>query len=142
MRPYLNQRKFVFTIDRDFKQVIHQCGVIPRSYGRGSWINDEIEEAYGKLHQNGYAQSAEVWNNGNLVGGLYGIRMGKVFFGESMFAHESNASKYALIKYVQYLQKEGVRLIDCQSETRHLVTMGAESIPRKRFLELLREWIP
>jgi leucyl/phenylalanyl-tRNA--protein transferase len=91
------------------------------------------------LHELGYAHSAEVWADGELVGGLYGIRMGKVFFGESMFSKMSNASKYAFISYVEQLKTEGVQLIDCQVHTSHLESLGAEMIPRKTFTHLLKE---
>lgn len=142
MRPYLNQQKFEFSIDKDFENVIYQCRFTPRNYGLGSWINDEIQEAYIQLHRMGKAQSAESWSEGKLVGGLYGIRLGKVFFGESMFTKKDNASKYAFIRYTQYLEKEGVRMIDCQSVTAHLLTLGAEAIPRHKFTDLLKQWIP
>jgi leucyl/phenylalanyl-tRNA--protein transferase len=95
--------------------------------------------AYTAMHKAGYAVSAEVWEGDTLAGGLYGLRLGNIFFGESMFSKVSNASKYAFIKYVQLLEKEGVQLIDCQVYTEHLESMGAEDIPRKKFLRLLKE---
>ena len=99
----------------------------------GTWITDEIEKAYISLFEKGFAHSAEAWHNNELVGGLYGVQMGKVFFGESMFANKSNASKFAFIKYVQLLQKKGIELIDCQVYTPHLESLGAEFIIKKRF---------
>jgi len=101
-----------------------------------------VKEAYTRLHRLGFAHSAEVWLNNELVGGLYGIRMGKVFFGESMFSKVSNASKYAFISYVQLLQQEDVQLIDCQVYTEHLESLGARMIPRDDFIQLLQELIP
>ena len=89
------------------------------------------------MHKQGYAHSAEAWKDGQLAGGLYGIRMGKVFFGESMFSRESNASKYVFIKYIEQLKSEGVELIDCQVYTEHLESLGAQMIPRKKFISLL-----
>lgn len=142
MRPYLNQHKFDFKTNTAFEQVIDACRYIPRNYGLGSWINDDVRSAYLELHHMGVAHCAESWKNGRLVGGLYGLKLGKIFFGESMFARESNASKYALIKYSGQLHQEGVRLIDCQYMSHHLSFMGATSLTREVFIELLFQWIP
>lgn len=142
MRPLLNRNAFEFRTDTAFEQVISSCRNKPRKDQEGTWINDDIIAAYTQLHEMGYAHSAEAWQDGELVGGLYGIRMGNMFFGESMFSHVSNASKYAFIKYVQWLQQDGVQLIDCQVYTEHLESMGASMIPRSRFIELLEEHIP
>lgn len=100
-----------------------------------------MEKAYIKLHTLGYAHSAEVWKNGELSGGLYGIRIGRVFFGESMFSKESNASRYAFIKYIQVLQEEKTALIDCQVYTDYLESFGARMIPGKAFDELLQNLV-
>jgi leucyl/phenylalanyl-tRNA--protein transferase len=105
----------------------------------GTWISEEMKTAYINLHQLGYAHSAEAWQGGELVGGLYGIRLGKLFYGESMFSLQSNASKFAFIHYVQQLQQENVQLIDRQLHTPHLESLGARMIARedfKRFLQL------
>ena len=102
-----------------------------------TWITDEVRSAYIRLHKEGHAHSAEAWLDGRLVGGLYGIRMGRAFFGESMFSKESNASKYAFIQYVQRLRSEGVELIDCQVYTEHLESLGARMIPRSEFIKKL-----
>jgi leucyl/phenylalanyl-tRNA---protein transferase len=126
-----------FTINKAFKDVIHQCKEIKRPGQAGTWITDEVEKAYCRLHELGHAHSAEVWQNGELVGGLYGIRMGKIFFGESMFSKVSNASRFAFIKYVRQLKQEGVQLIDCQVYTEYLESLGARMIPRKEFVQLL-----
>ncbi|RYD79693.1 MAG: leucyl/phenylalanyl-tRNA--protein transferase, partial [Sphingobacteriales bacterium] len=107
----------------------------------GTWITEEMKEAYTILHRQGFAHSAEAWLNNELVGGLYGIRLGNVFFGESMFSHTSNASKFAFINYVQQLKKENVKLIDCQLHTNHLESLGAKMINRKHFIELLYQLI-
>ena len=95
------------------------------------------EKAYCKLHELGLAHSAEVWKNGELVGGLYGIRIGKVFFGESMFSKQSNASRYCFIRYVDWLQNEGVELIDCQVYTEYLESLGARMIPREEYMNMI-----
>ena len=141
-RPLLNKKAFEFTINTAFKEVIRHCKNIPRSDQFDTWITDEVEQAYVKLHELGYAHSAEVWKDGELAGGLYGIRMGKVFFGESMFSKISNASRYAFIKYVQVLQDEGVELIDCQVYSEYLESFGARMIEGKTFSNLLKNLIP
>ena len=114
--------------------MISQCKAITRRGQDGTWITEEMRNAYNDLHFAGYAHSAEVRLNGELVGGLYGVRLGKVFYGESMFSRYSNASKYAFIKYVEQLKSEGVELIDCQVYTAHLESLGARMIPRSQFI--------
>lgn len=141
MRPILRQNKFRFTTDKAFEQVISNCRQMPRKDQDGTWINEEIVQAYCKLHEMGFAHSAEAWTDGELVGGLYGIRMGKAFFGESMFSKKSNASKFAFINFVQQLQDDGVELIDCQVHTEHLESLGAKMIPRALFLETINRLI-
>jgi leucyl/phenylalanyl-tRNA---protein transferase len=142
IKPLLNRDEFTFTINKAFAQVIHQCKETKRPGQEGTWITDEVEKAYCQLHELGYAQSAEVWKNGELMGGLYGIKLGKVFFGESMFSKTSNASRYAFITYVQQLKKEGIKLIDCQVYTEYLESMGARMIDRKDFVDQLNKLIP
>jgi leucyl/phenylalanyl-tRNA---protein transferase len=137
MNQVIRQKKFSFTNNKAFKAVIHNCSEIKRSGQRGTWITDEMKAAYLNLHHLGYAHSAEAWQNGELVGGLYGVRIGKVFCGESMFSKQNNASKYAFIEYIQLLATEGVRLIDCQVYTGHLASLGAKMIPRASYLEYL-----
>ena len=139
MRTLLKQNAFEFTINKAFKEVINNCKTISRNDQGGTWITDDVKSAYISLHEAGYAHSAEAWLNGQLVGGLYGVRLGKKFFGESMFSKVSNASKYAFIKYVQQLTQEGVTLIDCQVYTSHLESLGARMIGRGEFIKLLRE---
>lgn len=137
MKQLLKKDAFEFTVNKAFEEVINNCREAARPGQDGTWINDDIINAYTQLHKLGYAWSAETWQDGKLVGGLYGIRMGKVFFGESMFSKASNASKYAFIKWVGQLQQEGTALIDCQVFTEHLESLGAGMIPRTDFIALL-----
>ena len=137
IRSLLNKNAFDFTINKAFRDVIHQCKKIRRPGQEGTWITDEVEKAYIKMHELGYAHSAEVWKDGILVGGLYGIKMGKIFFGESMFSDISNASRYAFCKYVEILKQEGTQLIDCQVYTEYLESMGARMIEGKEFRKIL-----
>ncbi len=142
MKQLLKKNIFKFTVDKAFEAVIHHCKNKIRGVQFGTWITDEVENAFIKLHHAGFAHSAETWMNNELVGGLYGIRLGKIFFGESMFSLESNASKFAFINYVQLLQKENIALIDCQVYTEHLESLGARMIERKKFISLLEKFIP
>lgn len=140
MRPYFNQKKFTCTIDRDFEAVMRACQQNKRPGQRGgTWITDEMVEAYCRLHDLGYAHSVEVWQQDELVGGLYGLALGRVFFGESMFTKISNASKFGFIYLVRLLEKWGFQLVDCQQETRHLRSLGARNISRETFLKYLAE---
>ncbi len=141
MQTVLRSGSFRFTINRAFNQVIQHCKTTSRKEQEGTWITPAVQKAYGILHTLGYAHSAEAWVNGELAGGLYGVRMGNVFFGESMFSKKSNASKFAFIQYVQQLKKEGVVLIDCQVYTEHLESLGAGMIKRKQFIDLLNQHI-
>lgn len=141
MQTLIKRNHFDFTINKDFKQVIANCSTVNRKDQAGTWIIDELIDAYTDLYYKGFAHSAETWNNDELIGGLYGVRLGKVFFGESMFSKESNASKFAFIKYVQYLQEQHVELIDCQMYTKHLESLGAGMIKRETFLNLLSKLI-
>jgi leucyl/phenylalanyl-tRNA---protein transferase len=138
MKQLLKKQAFEFSVNRDFNAVISSCKTITRRGQDGTWITEEMRNAFNDLHAAGYAHSAEVWSKGELVGGLYGVRLGKIFFGESMFSRQSNASKYAFIRYLEHLKKEGVELIDCQVYTAHLESLGAEMIPRSRFLNLIK----
>ena len=141
MKQLFKKQAFTFTVDKAFAEVINHCKSIDRPGQNGTWITESMKAAYIRLHQQGFAHSAEVWLNNELVGGLYGIRLSKVFFGESMFSKMSNASKYAFIAYVQLLQQEGVQLIDCQVYTEHLESLGAYMIPREAFIQLLQELV-
>ena len=142
MSQVIKKEHFQFTINQSFSEVIANCKNVYREGQPGTWISDEMKVAYINLHQLGYGHSAEAWLNGKLVGGLYGIRLGRIFFGESMFSLQSNASKFAFINYVQLLQKENVQLIDCQLHTPHLESLGARMIERAAFKEYLELLIP
>ncbi len=136
MHALIKKNAFTFTINTAFTKVINACKTMNRQGQSGTWITNEVERSYTMLHKLGFAHSAEVWLNNELVGGLYGIKLNKVFYGESMFSVASNASKYAFIKYVETLQNEGVELIDCQVYTNHLESLGATMIDRSKFLQL------
>lgn len=137
MKRFLKKGVFNVTFDQDFKGVIAQCRQMPREGQEGTWITDEMELAYIRLHELGHAKSVEVWKNDVLVGGMYGVDLGPVFCGESMFSKESNASKVALISFVQKFKSEGGQLFDCQVHSNHVETLGAEEISRKEFLKWL-----
>ena len=141
MRQVLRKEEFEFRVDHDFQAVIEACRSTPREGQDGTWITTEMKKAYSSLHEAGIAHSAEVYLDDSLVGGLYGLLIGKVFFGESMFSHQSNASKYAFIKWVEILKEKGVELIDCQIESEHLNSLGAKNVSRARFLKELKELI-
>jgi leucyl/phenylalanyl-tRNA--protein transferase len=137
MDTLIKKNTFRFTIDTAFAQVIRSCKELQRKGQDGTWITDELENSVNKLHQLGFAHCAEAWMGDELVGGLYGIRMGRLFFGESMFSKVSNASKFAFIQYVRQLKKENVYLVDCQVYTEHLESLGAEMIGRVEFMRAL-----
>jgi leucyl/phenylalanyl-tRNA--protein transferase len=141
LRKRVRAETFEMRIDSSFRAVIAACAGTPREGQGGTWITPEMIDAYCELHRQGYAHSVESWRDGRLVGGLYGIALGRMFFGESMFAHETDASKVALVTLVAHLQRLGIPLIDCQQETAHLATFGARPIPRARFAALLAELI-
>ncbi len=132
----LRSGTFTVTFNRDFDAVIRACAA-PRSGQPGTWITEEMANAYRQLHRLGYARSVEVWQAGRLAGGLYGVAMGPVFFGESMFTRATDASKVALVALVQAMRAGGGRLIDCQMHTRHLATLGARGIARTVFIDYL-----
>lgn len=137
MRKVLRDEQFTFSINKAFLQVITQCGEVPRPGQDGTWISPEIIEYYMHLHNLGWAHSVEVWNKKKeLVGGLYGVKINRVFCGESMFAKENNASKAGFIWFVQSTYQE-INLIDCQIYTPHLASLGARLIPRKDFVSYL-----
>jgi leucyl/phenylalanyl-tRNA--protein transferase len=135
----IRQQKFDVTTNQSFDLVISRCGEL-RADVEGTWICDEIKAAYLKLHREGVAHSFEAWQNGELVGGLYGVALGKVFFGESMFHTVSDASKVAFAYCVNYLKERNFQLIDCQVHTQHLVSLGAQEISRETFSRLLKKY--
>lgn len=139
MRQVLRRGIFDIRFDTAFRDVILACAETPRRHERGTWITPDMIDAYCELHEQGYAHSAEAWREDKLVGGLYGVSLGGVFFGESMFARVSNASKAAFITLVSKLIDKGFTLIDSQVHTDHLASLGAEEIPRTRYIELLAE---
>ncbi len=136
LRRSMRKRGFQSSIDRDFSAVIHACAA-PRPGSDETWITPEMIRAYEMLHQMGYAHSVEVWLDQQLIGGIYGIAMGRVFFGESMFSRQSDASKVALVILVDHLKSWGFELIDCQLHSPHLASMGAEEISRSDFIEIV-----
>lgn len=138
MRSVLNSNKFKITYNQHFEEVITNCKTISRKDQPGTWITDEMQKAYILLHQKGIAKSVEVWQNEELIGGLYGIDLRHIFCGESMFSKVSNASKVAFIHLVQKCEKDNYKLIDCQVYNEHLASLGAEEIPRKDFIKVLK----
>ncbi|MDH4232685.1 MAG: leucyl/phenylalanyl-tRNA--protein transferase [Nitrospirota bacterium] len=134
-------KKCVFTVTRNtaFEEVIRHCAEIRRKGQRGTWLTEEMIDAYIRLHRAGYAHSVESWHDGELEGGLYGIALGKAFFGESMFAKRSNASKVAFVAHVEHLRASGCHFIDCQVATAHLKSLGAKEVTRKTFLRMLKK---
>lgn len=135
MKKLIKSKKYKVTIDDDFEGVIENC----KSIRQETWINEDMKKVYIELHRLGVAHSVEVWENRELVGGLYGLSIGKVFFGESMFSRKSNSSKFALISLCSYLEKIGVRMVDCQIHNSHLESMGALEIDREDFFDILKE---
>jgi leucyl/phenylalanyl-tRNA--protein transferase len=135
LRKVIKRKRFRITFDKAFDAVIQACADAKRAYGEGTWITVEMKDAYCELHRRGYAHSVEAWQGDTLAGGLYGISIGRVFFGESMFSRVSNASKVAFVTLVENLKQHNFKLIDCQVRTDHLIRFGAREIPRKVFLE-------
>lgn len=138
LRKTLRKNIYTVTIDAAFRAVISYCAE-PRGDSPGTWLTADMIDAYSRLHETGHAHSIESWYGGELVGGLYGLAMGRVFFGESMFSRRSDASKVAFVRLAAQLQKWGYVLIDCQVASAHLASLGAEAIPRRRFIELLNK---
>lgn len=142
LRKTLRKGGYQVRFDSAFAQVIGACSSTPRPGQNGTWIVPEICRAYGRLHELGFAHSVETWVEGDtgpvLVGGLYGIAIGRMFYGESMFSHRTDASKIALAHLVVFLEKQGFGMIDCQMNTKHLASLGAREIPRQQFIERLQ----
>ncbi|HEY0298691.1 MAG TPA: leucyl/phenylalanyl-tRNA--protein transferase [Arachidicoccus sp.] len=142
MKSIFKKNIFHFSINQNFKDVITNCRQVQRHDQAGTWITEDVKNAYINLHEKGFALSAETYNeNGQLVGGLYGVLLGRIFFGESMFSTESNASKFAFINLVNELIQQNIALIDCQVYTQHLESLGAEMIDRKAFQQMLEKYI-
>jgi len=140
LRKRIREGLFEIRVDTAFDDVMAACAE-PREGQAGTWITEAMRRAYGDLHRRGYAHSVEAWRDGRLAGGLYGVAIGRVFFGESMFARETDASKVALAHLVAMLRERGVPIIDCQQQTSHLASLGARPIPRAEFAAILRELI-
>jgi leucyl/phenylalanyl-tRNA---protein transferase len=138
MRKVIARGSFQFRTNTAFEEVIHYCGTVPREGQDGTWLTPEMKEVYTQLHYQGFAHSAETWKGDELVGGMYGIRLGQVFFGESMFSKISNASKFAFIQFVQRASLDGIHLVDCQVYTEHVESLGARLISRTNYIKLLR----
>jgi leucyl/phenylalanyl-tRNA--protein transferase len=139
LRKTLNKKIFHVTFDQAFAEVIRSCALAPRDGQRGTWITDDMHEAYVRLHKLGYAHSVETWFGGELAGGLYGVSLGKAFFGESMFHQRADASKVALAALVERLKAWNFHFIDAQMTTAHMVRFGAKELPRRVFLKRLNE---
>jgi leucyl/phenylalanyl-tRNA--protein transferase len=136
----LRRGNYEVRMDSAFADVVAACAQNVRDGQTGTWITSSIQDAYLRLHELGHAHSVETWIDGQLVGGLYGIAIDRVFFGESMFAHASDASKIALVHLCRYLEQRGFVVIDCQMETQHLASLGARPIPRRTFVAGLERW--
>jgi leucyl/phenylalanyl-tRNA---protein transferase len=138
LQKTLRRKIFQVTFDRVFEEVIEACSVVPREGQRGTWITQEMRDAYLELHGLGYAHSVESWFGGKLAGGLYGLSLGKAFFGESMFHHKTDASKVALATLVEKLKSWDFHFIDSQMTTEHMMSLGAKEVPRRIFLKRLQ----
>jgi leucyl/phenylalanyl-tRNA--protein transferase len=140
LKRTLRRELFLASVDQDFEAVIEACA--RRETAAGTWITREMSAAYSRLHELGYAHSIEVWRGGELAGGIYGVLLGGVFFGESMFSRVSDASKVAMVHLRDFGQPRGLALIDCQIPSRHLASLGSREIPRRAFLDLLERLCP
>lgn len=138
LRKFSKRCNYTYSINQAFEEVISGC-IEQRADVEGTWITDDMYEAYCNLHDQGAAHSIEVWQSGRLVGGLYGIAQGRIFCGESMFHRADNASKLALAALVNHLKPAGLQLIDCQMPTPHLITLGAETMSRSRFIDYIKQ---
>ncbi len=139
LRQTIKKGTYRITFDHAFERVIRGCAESRRKDENGTWITEEMIGAYCRLHDEGVAHSVESWADGELAGGLYGVALGRVFYGESMFARKSDASKVAFVKLVERLIKWKFRIIDCQVTTRHLISLGAKEIPRSEFLKMVKK---
>jgi leucyl/phenylalanyl-tRNA--protein transferase len=139
LKKNIKKKIFKVTADTAFEQVINQCAKVRLHNNEPTWIVDDMIRAYIRLHESGIAHSVEAWHNNDLVGGLYGVSIGRCFFGESMFTLKSNASKVAFVRLVEYLHQASFQLIDCQMTTEHLLRFGAKVIPRKLFVKQLHK---
>ncbi|MEW6346035.1 MAG: leucyl/phenylalanyl-tRNA--protein transferase [Paraburkholderia sp.] len=141
LKKVLREDAWEIRVDHDFAAVMRACALAPRRVQRGTWITADVVEAYSSLHRTGDAHSIETWFEGERVGGLYGVSFGRMFFGESMFAEVTDASKIALAALVGHLRRHGIELIDCQQNTSHLASLGGHEIPRKMFIAHVRSTV-
>ncbi len=139
LRQTMKKGTYRITFDKAFERVMRSCAESPRKEQAGTWITEDMIEAYCRLHEKGFAHSAESWSGDELAGGLYGVALGGVFYGESMFARKSDASKVAFVKLVQHLAEWKFLIIDCQVTTRHLMSLGAKEVPRSEFLKIMKK---
>ena len=139
LKQSIKKQQFTVTIDKDFEKVIKNCAKTPRKGESGTWITNEMKNAYIRLHEAGFAHSAEAWLDDELVGGLYGVALGKAYFGESMFHHVTNASKVAFYHLVEKLKLWDFKIIDAQVYTNHLESLGGEMIPRSQYIQILEK---
>jgi len=139
LKQLIKQHKFKINVDSNFEAVIQNCAMVKRKKQSGTWITHEMQQAYIGLYKSGFAHSVETYYQGNLIGGLYGVSLGRAFFGESMFYLMPDASKIALYYLTEQLRKWNFHFIDAQQSTLHLKNLGAEDVPRKKFLELLKK---
>jgi len=139
LKKILKKEMFTITFDTAFERVINACAQIRIEKNEGTWIVQEMVDAYCRLHEAGFAHSVEAWHRGQLAGGLYGLSLGKSFFGESMFTRISNASSVALVRLVEYLKARSFDMLDCQISTAHMIRFGAREIPRSIFLKQLKK---
>lgn len=140
LRRRLKRGEFEMRANTSFREVMLACAA-PRDGQAGTWITDEMVEAYCVLHEMGHAHCVESWHDGRLVGGIYGVQIGRMFFGESMFKRETDASKVALANLIEILKRMGILLMDCQQETEHTTSLGARTIPRSEFKQFLEWWV-
>lgn len=139
LKQSIRNKGFSWTVDTAFEEIIERCATVERKDQDSTWITDAMNRAYVRLHTLGFAHSFEAWQAGKLVGGLYGVSLGRVFFGESMFSTVSDASKYAFYQLCQFVLKHDISFIDCQLYTDHLASLGAVEIDRNQYMELLQE---
>lgn len=139
LRRVMKKNLFEYRVDTVFQEVIHECASVVRPGQEGSWITRDLEEGYCNLHRAGFAHSYEAWQDGQLVGGFYGVAIGKCFFGESMFARVADASKCAFATFASQIFERGTPWIDCQVYTKHLARFGAKEVPREKYLTMLSE---
>lgn len=137
LKQLIKSKRYSISYDKDFKSVIKHCANVEREGQDSTWITKQMQKAYIKMHKAGFAHSVETWLDGELVGGLYGVSLGRVFFGESMFHHQRDASKFAFYHLVQLLKNWEFDFIDAQQDTEHLKSLGANCLPRDEFLEML-----